>query len=181
MYNNNCNGRHAAPARGFMALWTMLLAYGVLGAVATVTSTPVHAQSFSGICCLSNQDSSRAQAVNADGTVVVGFGYSSFSPFGGGFPPNAFRWTQAGGMVPLPFSNALGVNADGTVVVGFVMPVGGTPTAVRWTQFGGVASLGFLTGGTFSQAQAVNADGTVVVGYGDATGTGTNSEAFRWT
>jgi hypothetical protein len=44
-----------------------------------------------------------------------------------------------------------------------------------------MAGLGFLPGGTASQAVGVNADGTVVVGAGNATGTGANTLAFRWT
>ena len=179
MYRNNSNGRRAAPARGFMALCATLLAYGVLGAVATVPSTAVHAQSFSGLGFLTGGTSSEAHGVNADGTVVVGFGNAT------GIFDEAFRWTQAGGMAGLgflaggTFSEAHGVNADGTVVVGFGDATGIVDEAFRWTQAGGMAGLGFLTGGTFSIAQGVNADGTVVVGNSAATGIG--SEAFRWT
>jgi probable HAF family extracellular repeat protein len=115
MYSNNSNGNGAAPARGFMALCAMLLAYSVLGAAVTVPLTPVHAQSFSGLGFLIGGSFSQAQAVNADGTVVVGFGNAT------GIPQEAFRWTQAGGMVGLGFlspgasiSQALGVNADGS-------------------------------------------------------------------
>jgi hypothetical protein len=48
MYSNNSSRSRAAWARGFMARFAVLLAYSVLG-VATVPSTPVRAQSFSGL------------------------------------------------------------------------------------------------------------------------------------
>jgi probable HAF family extracellular repeat protein len=93
MQNNNRNGRRAAPARGFMALCAMLLAYSVVGAV--VPSIPVHAQSFSGLGLLPGGTFSSAQGVNADGTVVVGIGDAT------GIGEEAFRWTQAGGLAGL--------------------------------------------------------------------------------
>jgi probable HAF family extracellular repeat protein len=185
MYRNNSNGRRAAPARAFMALCATLLAYGVLGAVATVPSTAVHAQSFSGLGFLPGGTSSRAQGVNADGTVVVGFGGGEGK---GSIGPEAFRWTQAGGMAGLGFlpggidSFAQGVNADGTVVVGIgdATGTGGVEEAFRWTQAGGMAGLGFLTGDFNSEAQGVNADGTVVVGISCCSHSA-SGEAFRWT
>ncbi|MFN9735084.1 MAG: HAF repeat/PEP-CTERM domain-containing protein, partial [Microcystis sp.] len=61
---------------------------------------------------------SRATGVSADGSVVVGRGFSA----NGG---QAFRWTQGTGMVGLGdlpegifYSSAAGVSADGSVVVG---------------------------------------------------------------
>ena len=187
IYNNNSKGSRAARERGFMAICAVLLA--VLGAMATVPSTPVHAESFSGLGFLSGGNDSQAVGVNADGTVVVGSSYATRN----GTNAEAFRWTQAGGMAGLGFlpgggySEAAGVNADGTVVVG----LGGLGSdsigigyfeAFRWTQVGGMAGLGFLPGGGLSEALGVNADGTVVVGGSTAaSGTGTNLEAFRWT
>jgi probable HAF family extracellular repeat protein len=182
MNNINNNRSRAARARGFAALFAMLLVSSVLGVAATVPSTPVHAQSFSGLGFLPGGSFSDVQAVNADGTVVVGYGVATTGA------NEAFRWTQAGGMAGLGFltgltgSEAFGVNADGTVVVGQggVFGCCGIPQeAFRWTQAGGMAGLGFLTGGISSGAQGVNADGTVVVGNSDTTGTPT--EAFRWT
>jgi len=173
MHRDNNNGSRASFARGFMTLCAMLLAYSVLGVAATVPSTPVHAQSFSGLGFLPGGDSSTPQGVNADGTVVVGLGNAT------GIGQEAFRWTRAGGMAGLGFltggsnSTASGVNADGTVVVGSGGS-GQSSEAFRWTQAGGMVGLGFLTGGNFSGASGVNADGTVVVGAA-------GGEAFRWT
>ena len=98
----------------------------------------------------------------------------------------AFRWTQAGGMVGLGdltggsfSSNAQGVNSDGSVVVGVGTSASGIAEAFRWTQAGGMVGLGDLTGGSFlSVARGVNSDGSVVVGYGTSA---SGIEAFRWT
>jgi|HubBroStandDraft_6_1064221.scaffolds.fasta_scaffold2106082_2 hypothetical protein len=66
MRSNNSNGSRAAFARGFMALCAMLLVSSVLGVAATVPSTPVHAQSFSGLGFLTGGTFSVAVGVNAD-------------------------------------------------------------------------------------------------------------------
>jgi probable HAF family extracellular repeat protein len=96
----------------------------------------------------------------------------------------AFRWTQAGGMVGLGDldggdfnSRAFGIFGDGTVVVGRGNSASG-PEAFRWTQAGGMVGLGDLPGGTFfSEAEGVSGDGAVIVGRGtSAVGT----EAFIW-
>ncbi len=122
--------------------------------------------------------SSYATGVNEDGSVVVGGGTNA-----SGF--EAFRWTQAGGMVGLgdlvggsSNSWALGVNEDGSVIVGGGVSALGFE-AFRWTQAGGMAGLGDLAGGNFSSyATGVNEDGSVVVGSGSSA---SGLEAFRWT
>jgi probable HAF family extracellular repeat protein len=119
-----------------------------------------------------------AYGVSADGSVVVGNGV-------GDSGIEAFRWTEAGGMVGLRdlpgsgfSSRAYDVSADGSVVVG--MSVGGSGNeAFRWTAAGGMVGLGDLTGGTFSSdAYGVSADGSVVFGWSDGSA---GQEAFRWT
>ncbi len=126
-----------------------------------------------------------AGGLSADGSVVVGFSYSGIAdPY-----PEAFRWTQAGGMVGLGdlpgtteayLSVAHGVSADGQVVVGESYANGNE--AMRWTQAGGMVGLGDLDGGILdnffeSRSHAASADGSVVVGRGSSP----NGEAFRWT
>ena len=121
---------------------------------------------------------SAANATNADGSVVVGFGERDVGS-------EAFRWTATGGMVGLGdlpggifLSEAYGINADGSVVVGESSSAAGDE-AFRWTAAGGIVGLGDLTGGFFnSRATAANADGSVVVGYGNSA---SGREAFRWT
>ncbi|MDB9418679.1 PEP-CTERM sorting domain-containing protein [Microcystis aeruginosa] len=134
---------------------------------------------------------STALGISADGSVVVG--YSNIPNVNGGSGGyEAFRWTQATGMVGLGDlpggifdSKATGVSADGSVVVG--NGTGFYGTAFRWTQATGMVGLGYLPGGGYyaaSSATGVSANGSVVVGNS----TSANGievlgwqEAFRWT
>lgn len=133
---------------------------------------------------------SSANAISTDGQVIVGFTTSDAYPERG----EAFRRTQAGGMVGLGTLNGTGsgtysvakaVNANGSVIVGqsssntVVDIFGSSGEAFRWTQGGGMVGLGALNPTDFeSSALAVNADGSVVVGYSlDQTFT---YHAFRW-
>jgi probable HAF family extracellular repeat protein len=119
-----------------------------------------------------------AQAVSADGSIVVG---QSLSDLGN----EAFVWTQLDGMQPLGdlvggphFSAAVDLSADGAVIVGFGMTDQGEE-AFRWTQGIGLVGLGDLPGGTLrSSARAVSADGSVVVGTSNSV---VGDEAFVWT
>ena len=121
-------------------------------------------------------------AVSADGTVAVGSSASTAS----GNNPEAFLWSEVGGMVGLGDLGALfqsiawSVSADGSVVVGQSLNGQSFNEAFRWTESTGMVGLGDLPGGIFSsRALIVSADGSVVVGLGR------NSddyyEAFRWT
>ncbi len=126
-----------------------------------------------------------ASAVSADGSVVVGFGTSA-----SGYS-EAFRWTEASGMVGLGYlpggvnSRATGVSADGSVVVGD----GNTTVAIepfRWTAGSGMVGLGNLSQRyNIGRANGVSADGSVVVGDSDvehpSDSIGSTPEAFRWT
>ncbi len=136
--------------------------------LATISAT-LHGggASFQGLGDLPGRGAtSRANAVSADGLVVVGKGASASGT-------EAFRWTLGGGMVGLGdlpggsfLSEAYGVSADGSVVVGNGSTSVGT-RAFRWTSGGGMVGLGFTPGGGFgTAAYAVSADGSVVVGEG---------------
>jgi probable HAF family extracellular repeat protein len=121
---------------------------------------------------------SEALQVSADGSFIVGFGYSASGQ-------EAFRWTQGGGMVGLGdlpggafFSQAGNVSADGSVVIGWAESDAGRE-AFRWTGSDGMRGLGDLKGGGYSSlATGISADGSVIVGR--ATGPSSN-EAFVWT
>lgn len=123
---------------------------------------------------------SDANAITPDGRVVVGYAY-------GANGPEAFRWTEAGGLVGLGRLSAVstagdaayGVSADGSVVVGASESAPETLQAFRWTQSTGMVGLGDLPGGTFnSTAQSISNDGRVIVGFG----TGASGlDAIRWT
>jgi probable HAF family extracellular repeat protein len=131
-------------------------------------------------------NTSTAFAVSGNGAVVVGMSgvvdvnvqFQSYT--------EAFRWTQAGGMVGLGFlpggapsstlssvSAAFAVNADGSVVVGNSNSGSSSiGRAFRWTQNGGMQSIQSLlvaggvnmTGWTLTNPTGVSADGTVIVG-----------------
>ena len=133
---------------------------------------------------------SLAKGVSADGSVIVGWGVSNNNQEEGS--TEAFRWTEATGMVGLGDlpdgefdSDAWSVSADGSVVVGeanglyFGGPNSGGQ-AFRWTAGTGMVSLGNLSGDPFfSFARDVSADGDVVVGQSDESNSCT-SMGFQW-
>jgi probable HAF family extracellular repeat protein len=100
-------------------------------------------------------------------------------------PNEAFRWTQATGMVSIGnlggYAEARAVNADGSVVVGksyLSDDDSSDRVAFRWTQGTGMVNLGTL-GGYYAEARAVSANGAVVVG--DSITSDFSQSAFRWT
>ncbi|HIF33528.1 MAG TPA: PEP-CTERM sorting domain-containing protein [Planctomycetaceae bacterium] len=117
-----------------------------------------------------------ANAVSADGMVVVG---ESLSAFGG----EAFRWTAVDGIVGLGDlaggsfgSEALAVSFDGSVIAG----TGASPTteAFRWTAAGGMVGLGYHQGGNFSRINAMTDNGLALIGEtSDSSGF---ASAVRW-
>jgi probable HAF family extracellular repeat protein len=118
---------------------------------------------------------STANAVSADGSVVVGVSTSANSE------QEAFRWTPSSGMVALGFlpggtASAAGfVSGDGVVIAGSVSFSSEPPrqAAFRWTEAGGMSDLGVLPGAASTSALAMSRDGRFVVGQ-------SGSEAFRW-
>lgn len=124
-------------------------------------------------------DENIAYGVSADGSVIVGRASVIQNDVLYGF--DAFRWTQAGGMVSLGESTnaAYGVSADGSVVVGDTA----TGSSFRWTQARGVANIRgnfVLNSGAYFGAQYadfVSADGSTAVGTNDA---GFSSSAAYW-
>jgi probable HAF family extracellular repeat protein len=129
--------------------------------------------------------SSQAAAISEDGLVIAGTGTSAAGS-------EAFRWTQAGGLVgmgDLPGgrteSFATAVSSDGSVIVGIAstIPSGAEYEAFRWSQAGGMIGLGDLPGGAFSsRALGVSGDGNTVVGWSttDTLPHGLRNDPFRW-
>jgi probable HAF family extracellular repeat protein len=138
---------------------------------------------------------SLAFAISADGSTIVGCSantqivvagsdLNSCSPGGAAHYGQAFRWTQAGGMVGLGYlgaasnSKALAVSGDGSVVVGFFTETNNT--AFRWTQAGGMQAISTwlaaagasMAGWSKTVATGVSNDGTVVTGYGRSAASG---------
>ncbi len=100
---------------------------------------------------------SKALAVSADGSVVVGLATTEAGP-------QPFRWTHAAGMVALDLlpgtltGRANGVSSDGSVVVGRC-----ADRSVRWDS-GGPIDLDTFDDGEYSSANGVSADGVSIVG-----------------
>ena len=116
---------------------------------------------------------SYANAINSDGSVIVGFGRSGT----GIAPEQAFRWTAEGGMQGLGFlrpepgiqSQAKAVSADGNTIVGISVPLSNTglSEAFVWTPTTGMQMLR-APEGSFSEAgidaRGVSSNGRFVVG-----------------
>jgi probable HAF family extracellular repeat protein len=118
-------------------------------------------------------DWSVANAVSADGVVVVGEATDA-----AGF--QAMRWTAMTGMQSLGTlsgnsSEALAVNADGSIIVG-KSRTGSQTRAFRWSLAGGMQDLPVSS---HAEATGVSADGAVVVGW--FTAPLSQRRAFRWT
>ena len=113
---------------------------------------------------LSPTQPSRAFAVSADGSTIVGWA---------GPTDRAFKWTLASGPVELgalgDWSRALDVSADGRIIVGEA-----ENGAFIWDPDHGIRSLKSvltatgldLTGWNLSGAAAISADGSIITGYG---------------
>jgi probable HAF family extracellular repeat protein len=121
--------------------------------------------------------------VSADGSVVVGTGGFPASPQTD-FRSQAFRWTEAQGMISLGDlpggvmrSEALDVSADGSVVVGWALTLRPDGQEVQnaffWTEPTGMVDLrqALIAGGVLSlensrliEATGVSADGLTIVG-----------------
>ena len=129
---------------------------------------------------------SYAAAISADGTTIVGNGYSANGI-------EAFRWTSAGGIVGLGdlpggifSSGAMDVSANGAIIVGQgTRTIGGE--AVRWGLGQGIqpikdlliaSGVSFNSGWELYTATGVSDDGQTIVGYGF--GPGKHSSKVGW-
>jgi probable HAF family extracellular repeat protein len=117
---------------------------------------------------LGQQLSQTADAVSADGTILVG---------------NNIRWTYPGtiDVIPSLGGNTQGhaISGNGQVIAGHSqVPPSSHPHAFRWTLYGGTQDLG-VTDGTESVAWCISRDGLVV--GGEARDEDFFWRAFRWT
>ncbi|GAA5125755.1 hypothetical protein JIN84_14625 [Luteolibacter yonseiensis] len=120
---------------------------------------------------------SQGHAVSADGSVVVGMELDLTAG-----TVTGYRWSEAGGLVTLPYEtgvvdNNYGtadvVSADGSVVAG------SGPNAFRWTAADGITSIPLLPGGEsgMSHVHGISGDGSTIVGASSATD---GEFAFVW-
>lgn len=102
---------------------------------------------------------SMAKDASYDGSVIVGTADN-----GSATTPQAFRWTQAGGMQGLGLGTAaLAISGDGSRIVGFTGPSGNRPW--QWTEVGGLQFLPAWDGTAAGYATAINHDGSIIVGH----------------
>jgi probable HAF family extracellular repeat protein len=127
---------------------------------------------MTGLGALPGGGDSVATAMNANGTIAVGYSADSSNH------TQAFRWVTGSGMTGLGFlpggdnSGARAVSANGTVVVGQSNGTGGG--TFRWTPAQGMKSIAELlsaagvnlAGWSLQSAEGISADGTVIVGIG---------------
>ncbi len=165
----------AAQSRGSIALFPRkILSLAVASVLTGLMATPAHAvDDFTGLGDLaggsfnSRAIFSRANGVSADGAVVVGVSHST-----NGF--EAFRWTQAGGMVTVEswlatagvaitgftvLSDARGVDASGNTVVGVGTSANGNEAFIaRVGASAGASGIVGLTdlGNSIAQTHAIS-------------------------
>ena len=132
---------------------------------------------------------SYANALSDDGAVAYG------QSFGGGTVNEAFRWTEATGLVPLGFVTpgddysapaARGTSSDGSVMVGVSGIIDDATgefvpgnRAFRYVHGSGMTALPLLPGGAGNSAIAVTPDGNVVLGSGGSAAY-PKGEFVRW-
>lgn len=162
---------------------------GAVGCVvfASVCCGGVQGASFQGLGDLPGGPiRSVAYAVSGDGQVVVGDSDSALRQ-------EAFRWTAAGGLVPLgapPGEMAYAmaaweVNQDGSVIAGFLNTDAGqhwtADRLLRWTSTGGSQNLGYPPEATLPRSFAmwISADGSLIGAHGNYGPVG-GYWAFSW-
>src|SRR5262249_11592173 len=119
--------------------------------------------------------SSRANAISADGSTIVGWDAHTTGYWMGAVWQNGKeRLLDAEGFV----GEARAVNSNGTIIVGTGYP-NSDGDAYLWSAEAGFTDLGKLPGfNARAYAHAVSDDGTVVVGH---SGFGGDRDAFLWT
>ncbi|OOZ52381.1 hypothetical protein BOW41_12535 [Solemya velum gill symbiont] len=173
----------------------------VIGSIGNTifSNGPVQYESFAwtedGISMLgmiSGDSVSQAYDASFDGSVVVGASQTfDDSPSVNLISEQAFKWTEAGGMITFPNifddqinSNARGVSSDGKKIVVNAQSSSQGKNAYLWDENDGIIRLGHL--GVFERpanyitnATAISGDGSTVVGTSRTNRTIT--QAFRWT
>ncbi len=159
---------------GILILKRFLASYGLVLSFLFSASNS-YAVDIYNLGTLQGDNSSYANGVSAEGTIVVGSSYDTNGI------SRAFIWNITSGLQTLgtlpgdTASNAWNISADGTVVVGESRN-GNIYKAVQWTSPSGILDLGTLPGTSGSVAWNLSPNGSVVVGN-----TRSTKRAFRWT
>ena len=129
---------------------------------------------------------SHGRALSADGSVLVGDGYSAHGTEAFTYSVSTGLFTGLGALAGgANFSSwAAGVSADGTVVAGSSYSAANQLRAFRWTSAGmvGLPYLPNTSGLTpWSQAEGISANGAVIFGESRSTASGNAMEACIWT
>lgn len=137
-----------------------------IGVTVSAVTTCLAAQAFAQEIAVFDAGMSRANAVSANGDVVVGWSgtQTHYTAVQFTAPNNVTDLIDPNLLFPNQFySEALGVSDSGAVIVGQATFADGTVEAFRRTA-SGTDSLGLLNGGAWSKAYAVSGDGAVIVG-----------------
>lgn len=170
---------------------------GTLAGLAWINGGTAHAAAWNateGIMDLGSLNagaSTRANAVNGDGTIVVGW-----QDFNGPWKSAVWRKDPTGGYLPNTYilidpdgsatdeNNQAGecsaISADGSVIGGYGDFANGDQPWT-WSEAGGFVSLGALPNMGTGYVSAMSADGTIVVGWFDGMFFGDPRKAFIWT
>jgi uncharacterized membrane protein len=167
MPSDVCQSLRASRARR-SGRWCALIIHSVAAlwcsAQPSITEIPILSGTF---------NAGHANAISADGRVVVGWSGIAGSSPGIYQNPRAVSWSTDGGLVDLggtPFSLARAVSADGAVVAGDDIS-----DPFRWTQSTGRVLIPNAPGINVARAVGISRDGFVLAG----SLSGTNG-AFRW-
>ncbi len=183
-----CGGSGASSPASFRALTSTFPnpgAFAVSGDGATVSGTgnvPIVGLGFDGTAWRNGTELSSlnapditfnsGNAVNEDGTVIVGTGF--YHGLTGGYRFVALRWTEETGAIEIPMPEtvgscyAAGVDAAGQVVVGYEYSSADSTYKAFRSDSSGVTILPTLGAETVWKAHNVSSDGTVAVGYAGA-------------
>ena len=173
--------KHFASSSNDSADHGRIPALAALALLVASASQAAPTATFMGLGVPPGLDQAWANAVSADGAVVVGAAEVEPDPFHESHR-EAWRWTLQGGFELLGnlagsssvFNEARGVSGDGSIVVGHSGSNLGS--AFRWTAATGMEALPGPTG-TFSDALAISSDGSTIAG---SIGSSGFAEAVIW-
>ena len=148
--------------------------------LALMVFTPAINGQIQGLGYLNTGSWSIGFGVSPDGNTIVGRSLSD-STNGN---PQAFYWTEAGGMVGLGYlpggtnnSAAEDASQNAAYITGHGFDANGNPIAFRWHESSGITALGTLSGGDRSSGKAISDNGQIIAGNGSSAN---GNEGWHW-